>query len=336
MAEGLSPAQKEQLAVVTGDTHPQLAINIAGEMGVELMPVELRFHADTEPYVRYEESVRGKHVIVVQTHGAVDGRSVSDSLHQQLALIDAARLSSAASITALSPNLAGARQDRKSKPRESVLAGLNLRMMRLAGANDLVTMDVHSPATLTAFNGPAENLTAQPLLREELQELITQDPADSVVVSPDVGHSKDAQRHAARLGLGVVHMIKERDPKDPTRIIRPEKVDGVEGKTCFMIDDMIDTFGTLDSAAYVLRESGAVAIYAAATHGIFSGPGLERAQGSSIDRIYVTDTLPQALARNALQDRLRVVSVAPKIAQSLEHMISGGSVSEIFEGQNYA
>lgn len=334
MSEGLTPEQKDQLVVVGGHTHLELSGDIATAMGLELGQIELRDHPDTQPYARFDESVRGKHVIAIQTHGAVDGKSVPDSFLQHMSMIDAARLASAGRITALSPNFAGTRQERQTKPRETVSLDLNLRIARLAGATDLVTVDPHSP--VTRFEGTSTVLTAQTLLRAALSESVNISPEDFVVVSPDQGHSTQSQVHADALGLGpVVTIQKLRDPEDSTKIIRPETIEGVEGLTCLILDDMIDTAGTLTSAAHTLHKSGATAVYAAATHGFFSNPGLERLESSPIDRIFITDTLPVGRAKSGLGDRLQVVSVADMIADSMERIIQGRSVSETAAGQSY-
>lgn len=331
---GLSPEQKEQLVVVSGRTHPELGAAIADGMGVTLSAIELADHRDTSIYTRLCESVRDKHVIAIQTHGAAEGKSIADSFVEHVQMLDAARLSGASRITALAPNLAGTRQERQVKPRESVSAILDLRILRLAGATNLVTVDPHSP--VTHLEGiTSTTLTAQTLLREAVTEEMTDLTEGYVVVSPDVGHSKDAQVHADALGLGLVTMRKVRDPDDPTKINRPDPVDGVEGLTCLIFDDMIDTAGTLASAAETLERSGAKAVYAAATHGFFSDPGLERLQSAPINKIFITDTLPVGEAQEALGDRLEVVTVGDMIADSMVRIIQGRSVSETAAGQSY-
>ncbi len=224
----------EKLFLTSGEAHPDLAKRIAESMGVGLGRVMLRTHPNTEQYVRYEESVRGQHVMIVQPHARTGSMSVNGSLHQHLEMIYAAKLASAKEITAVAPNLAGARQDRQAKGRESVSAALNLRMLKLAGATRIVTVDLHSPQTLPVFDGPTDHLTAQPLLRETLRKLIVGDPDNYVVISPDIGHSKTSARHAQALGLDVVHMNKTRDPQDPTKIIRQEKVLEVADRTCLI------------------------------------------------------------------------------------------------------
>jgi ribose-phosphate pyrophosphokinase len=285
-----------------------------------------------------DENVREKHVIAVQSHGAARGKSMSDSLVEHLGMIDAARLAGATRITALAPNLAGTRQDRQAKARESVSSVLYLRMLRLAGVTDLVTVDPHSPV-MPQEGMVRTTLTAQTLLREALAQKMTEAGTllsnSYVMVSADAGHTAEAEPHADALGIELVTIPKIRDPNDRTKISRPSEIEGVDGKVCFMMDDMIDTAGTLVSAAETLERSGATDVYAAATHGFFSDPGIERLYNSSITQIFITDTLPVNRAKNELGDRLQVVSVADIIADSMTRIIQGRSVSETAAGQSY-
>ncbi|MES2970777.1 MAG: ribose-phosphate pyrophosphokinase [Patescibacteria group bacterium] len=336
MIDTTLPSQyREKLFLASGETHSGLSMRIADAMGLKLGGVILRTHPNTEQYVRYEESVRGKHVMAIQPHARTKDRSVSDALHQHLEMIYAAKLASAAQITAVAPNLAGARQDRQSKGRESVSIALTLLMLKLAGASRVVTVDLHSPQTLPVFDGPCDHLTAQPLLRESVRTRIVGDPAGYVVVSPDIGHSKMAEHHAQALGVEVIHMTKTRDPHDSTKIIRQSKVHGVNGRTCFIIDDILDTAGTLQSAAESLHNSGASRIVTAATHGWFSDPAIERLKNSPIDEIFITDTMPVDTAQEELGSQLQVVSVSGMIAHALREIVVEGSVSEIFQDQNH-
>lgn len=336
----MNARQRESLFIGTGETHPELAAGIAECMGLELGPIELRTHPNTEQYIRYEESVREKHVILIQPHAPVNGKSVADSLHQHLEMIFAARLASAAQITAVPINLAGARQDRKARGRESPSVALNLRAMQLAGASRIVTVDLHSPQSQLIFDGPFDHLTAQPLLRKAVKRHMKGAPEDYVMVSPDTGHSKASELHARALGIGLINMTKIRDPKDPTTIIRPDKDTGIEevdGRTCIIIDDLLDTAGTLVSAAEVLHSSGAKRILTAATHGWFSPPALERIEDSPIDKIIVSDSLPSAQAAHAeLADRIEIVQLKGMIGSALTRIVEGSSVSEIFNNENYS
>ncbi len=329
----LSNQQKEGLFLASGDTHPELATAIAQNMGMALGPVELRQHPNGEPYVRYEESVRGKHVMVIQPHAPANGRSVSDSFHQHLEMIYAAKLASADSITAVSPNLAGARQDKKSRGRESVSIAVTLRAMHMVGASRIVTVDLHTPQSLAIFDGPHDHLPTLPLLSAELAARMTGNEDDYVMVAPDEGRSKRAEAYAAKLGIDSIQIPKKKSmgSGDLAKITRQPSVDGVDGRTCFLIDDMIDTAGTIGTAADVLRNSGAENIYVAATHGWFSGPAVELLKASPIKQIIVTDTIPLNGAQHELGSQLKVISVAGMVANALKEIATGGSVSTLYD-----
>ncbi len=333
--KALSPRQKNKLVLVGGETHPQLSADIAKRMGLELGKITLRTHPNTELYARYDESIRGKHVIIMQPHAPNEGRSVSDSLHQHLEMIYAAKLASASQITAVSPNLAGTRQDRKAKGRESISAALNIKMLEMAGASRIVTVDLHAPQTQAIFDKPFDHITAQPLLRAAMKRKMTGDIQDYVVVSPDVGHSKISQEHAKKLGVAVLHLDKMRDPSDPTKVSHDSHVEGVEGKTCLIFDDMIDTAGTITSAAQSVHTSGAADVLVAATHAWFSGPAVDRIKDSPISQTIVTDTIPVDRPKAELGDALHVVTVADIVARTLYEIVTEGSVSEVFHEENY-
>lgn len=324
-------ALKDGVYLASGDTHPQLAGAIATEMQLKLGAITLYPHANTEPYVRLDESVRGKQVIIVQPHGRTPNQSVSDSFHQQLEMLNAAYLASAAHIIAVSPSLAGARQDRKVQGRESVSIGLNLQLMETAHANRIVTVDLHSPQSLAAFRGQYDHLSAQPLLRSEMAKLMVDDLSAYVVVSPDIGHAGFASRNADAMGIEMIPVRKRRGPDGQT--FRPDtRIDGVQDRTVFMFDDMIDTAGTIGTAAQVLQASQAAKIFVGATHGWFSEPALERLQESPIDSVFITDSLPiDTAVYEALGERLRVLSIAPMIGAALTEIVTNGSVSEMFE-----
>lgn len=335
MAEVLTSDEKENLAVFAGNTHPELAVGIAAAMQVELGPRELTDHPDTSVYARLDESVRGKHVVLIQTIAAANGSGISHSFDELTELINAAYESGAdrAKITALAPHFPS-RQDRQARPGESISLKKNLRILQAVGVRELVTVTPHAPVN-TFFDEHATVLTAEHLLRDALSEKMIGDRGSYVVVSPDIGHTPSAEDRAAQMGLDVVTIPKTRDKLDRTRIERPDWIDGVDGLTCFIMDDMIDTAGTLVSAAETLRNSGAKEIYAAATHGVFSDPGLERLQSAPIDGVIITDTLPQDEARDALGGRLQVVSTAGMIGDSMIRIIQGRSVSETEAGQSY-
>lgn len=333
----LSERQIEETFLTYGSVHPELAQQTAKSMGIDLGGTTHKTHPNTERYVRYTESVRGQHVIIMQPHAATEGGSVNDAIQEQLLLIDAAKSSSSAEVTAVCPILGYARQDRKARGREPISARVVLKQLSRIGADRIVAVDLHSAQTQAVFDGPFDHLTAQPLLRSAMREVIDpNEPSESYcVVAPDVGSARMADKHATRLGLPVMHMKKSRDPLDTSRILRDAREPEAEGRICLLFDDMYDTAGTLRSAVDVLHNSGARAIYTAATHGIFSKPAYERLHDAPIDRIFVTDTLPVAEAQKALGDKLQVIPVAPMLGRALMEIVTNGSVSHIFEDQNH-
>ena len=336
MSTVLSPEQKEGIYIAGGFTHPALTEGITHGMGIAAGPVEYKVHPNTEIYSRYGQSVRGKHVFIIQPHIASGEQTVNDAIMQQCLLADAARSSSAAEITAVSPYLAYTRQDRKSKGREPIGIRVLINQLAAAGVDRIVTVDMHSPQAQGIFNGPFDHLTAQPLLRRAMrEEVVGYTKEECLVVAPDAGATKMARRHKDRLGMGILHLEKMRDPQDGQKIRRDEKVPEADGKVCILFDDMIDTAGTLVSAAEALKNSGAKAIYVAATHAVFSDPAIERLKSDVIDKILITDTYPTEVAQYELQNKLRVVRVAPTIAQALIQIVTNGSVSDIFDDQNH-
>jgi ribose-phosphate pyrophosphokinase len=336
MSVALSPEQIDSIYLASGFAHPALAEDIASEMGVPLGPLDQKLHPNGEIYVRYDESVRGKHVFIVQPHVGTERTNVNDSIMQQCLLADAARSSSAAEITAVSPYLAYMRQDRKSRGREPIGTRVLIDQLAAAGVTRIVTVDMHAPQAQGIFRGPFDHLTAQPELGTALYQEVAHFPLDEcIVVAPDAGAAKLADRHRRNLGMGMLHLAKQRDPHDNQKIRRDEKVPEADGRVCLVFDDMIDTAGTLVSAAEALKNSGAKAIYVAASHGILSGPAIERLRDAPIDKILITDTFPHTDARSELGRKLRIVRVAPMISRALIEIITNGSVSELFQDQNH-
>jgi ribose-phosphate pyrophosphokinase len=333
----LTPEEKAGIYLVGGETHPELSGQIALAMGVELGKVELRTHPNTEPYVRLGESVRNAHAIIMQPHAAANGLSVTDSWRQQLEMIDAARFADAETITAVSTSLAGARQDRPAKPRESVSIGITLDAMKRAGANRIVTVEAHSDQPLYGVRIPIVPLTARNVLVEAINEEIADFRDECLVIGPDHGSVKIMRDFGEELDLETKLVPKRRDSDDSSKVTH-EKVQGVDGRTCVVVDDMIGTAGTIASIADELHEAGAKRIIVAATHPWFSGKAFEllSREQSPIDRIIVTNTLPTADAEHELgRDRLRTVSVAQMVAEALFRVVMHRSVSELPQGQGY-
>jgi ribose-phosphate pyrophosphokinase len=320
---------KNRLYLVSGRANMPLARDIATHLGVELGEPNLDEFANGEIHCRFGESIRGMDVFIVQSHGAAGGLSVNDTLMEHLIMVDAARRASAKRITAVLPCFAYARQDRKAEGREPITAKLVANMFEVAGANRLMSVDLHSGQIQGFFEGPFDHLVAMPVLVEYLASNLGD---DLVVVSPDAGRVKVAERYANALhaDLAIVHKRRVRGAKN---VVEAKEVVGeVEGRTCVLIDDMIDTGGTLVAAAEVLAERGARAVYAAATHGVLSGPAVDRLKNSVITKVVVTDTLP--LPSEKQIDKIEVLSVAPVIADAIDAVFENTSVSEIFGGAN--
>ena len=343
----LLPEQKENICVVSGFAHPDLGFKVAHAMSVPLAPLEQKMFPNTELYGRFEETVRGKQVFIVQSHQAgsreINGEetpfSINDAIVEQALLVQAAATSSAKEVTAVIPFLGYSRQDRKSQGREPISVMFTLGTLAAMGAHRIVAVDMHSPQTQLAFNGDGrqfDHLTAQPLLLDHVRsEIASYSPEECVVVSPDAGATKLAQTQQEKLGIDLVHLAKKRKRGQSHTITRDEKIADVDGKVCIIFDDMIDTAGTITSAAQALNSSGAKAIFVVATHGIFSGQALKRLTDSPIDKVLVTDTVPMDKARKVLGNKLRVAEVAPIIGQALIEISIDGSVSRLFQDQNH-
>lgn len=337
----IPPDRKDSIVLASGGVNPGLAESVADSLGIELANVELKRHANDELYVRYEESVRGKDVVIIQSHSSYGEYRIEEAVNEHLFLVNAAADSSAKSVTAIAPYLAHSRGDRKSKGREIVPAPLVVRSFENAGADTMMSIDVHSPQTTEHFRrGPYDHLTAQPELRAAVREYLGEAAADSVVVAPDAGSVKNNNRHAEELSksteadINVIFMGKERARDDSTVLKRDKVIHGVEGKICLTFDDMIDGGGTMISAAETLKNSGAREVYVAATHPIFSGNATEKLQDSVIDRVFVTDTLPVDEAKKTMDSRLEVVRVGPLIGRAIYENMTGGSISKLFDDQN--
>ncbi len=264
----------------------------------------------------------------MQSHGALDTQSINDAVFEHLIMVDAARRASAKRITAVMPFYGYARQDRKSEGREPITARLIADLFAAAGASRLVSIDLHSGQIQGFFNGPVDHLTAMPVLVDHLKTY----GDNLVVVSPDAGRVKVAERYAQQLDADLAIVHKRRLHGVKNAVEAKDVVGEVEGRDCVLIDDMIDTAGTICSAAELLIERGASSVTAAATHGVFSGPAIDRLKNSVLDRVVVTDTLPMPADKQF--DKLEVLSVAPLLADAIRAVFEDTSVSRIFGGQN--
>lgn len=322
----------KRLSLYTGRTHPQLAQEVADHLGVELGDANIVEFANGEIRPRFADSIRGGDVFVMQTHHGFNGQSINDSIMEQLIMIDAAHRASAKRITAVCPFYGYARQDRKAEGREPITARLVADMFKVAGATRMVSIDLHSGQIQGFFDGPVDHLTAMPVLEEYVRKHAAN---DIVIVSPDAGRVKVAERFAQHLAdrNADVAFINKRRPKGTANVaVAKEVIGDVEGRLCIITDDMIDTGGTMVSAAELLLERGAKEVWAMATHGVLSGPAIERLNNSPFTRIVLTNTLPLSDAQKI--DRIEVLSVAKIIADALSAVFDETSVSELFGGEN--
>ncbi|MBK6668722.1 MAG: ribose-phosphate diphosphokinase [Actinobacteria bacterium] len=319
---------KKRLHIVAGRNNRELAEEVAARLGEQLGHVALAAFANGELHCRYGESIRGADVFIFQGHCSTPEMSINDALMEQLIMVDAARRASAKRITVVAPFYGYGRQDRKAEGREPITAKLVANMFKTAGAKRLVSVDLHSGQIQGFFDGPVDHLTAMPVLVEWMGTL----GGDLVVVSPDAGRVKVAERYANQLhaDLAIVHKRRIRGVKNAVEA--KDVVGEVEGRVCVLIDDMIDTGGTLVAAAEQLAERGARAVYAAATHGVLSGPAIERINASVLEKVVITNTLPLPIEKQS--PKIEVLSAAGIIADAIDAVFEDTSVSEIFDGQN--
>jgi ribose-phosphate pyrophosphokinase len=321
----MKPVPHRRLELVSGRSNPELAEEIAAHLGVQLGEANLRAFANGEVHCRYDVSLRGSDVFIVQTHCG----PVSEMLMEQLIMIDAAKRASAKRITAVCPYYGYARQDRKVTGREPITAKLVADMLSVAGADRVVSVDLHSGQIQGFFDVPFDHLTAMPVLVDELKR---NGSGDLVVVSPDAGRVRVAERFSQHLGADLAFVHKRR-PRDVSNFVEALDVVGeVQGRQCVLVDDMIDTASTICAAAELLAERGASDVWAMATHGVLSDPALERLEKSRLSRVVVTNTLPIPEDRRIA--KLEVLSVAKLIADAIDAVFEHTSVSEIFGGDN--
>ena len=316
---------KKRLQLFSGRSHIPLAEEIAASLDVKLGEANLSQFANGELHCRFGESIRGSDVFILQTHS----RPVNEAVMEQLIMIDAAKRASAKRITAVCPFYGYARQDRKASGREPITAKLVADMLRTAGANRIVSVDLHSGQIQGFFDGPVDHLTAMPVLVDYLHREVD---GDLTIVSPDAGRINVAERFSQHLDADLAFVYKRRR-KDVHNVVEAREVIGdVDGRHCVIVDDMIDTASTLCAAAEILTERGATCVWAMATHGVLSDPATDRLKNSPIERVVITNTLP--LPPEKQIDKIEVLSVAKIIADAVDAVFEDTSVSEIFGGEN--
>ena len=316
---------EKTLVLASGRAHPELAEEIARELGTELLPMSAYDFANGELYVRASESVRGKDIFLLQSHPA----PLNNWLMEQLIMVDSMKRASAKRITVVSPFYPYARQDKKGRGREPISARLVADLYKAAGADRIMSVDLHTAQIQGFFDGPVDHLFAVPLLAEHIRSRVTED--EITVVSPDTGRVRVAEQWAERLGgapLAFVH--KTRDVTQPNKAASKQVVGQVEGRTCVLIDDMIDTGGTISGAVRVLMDAGAKDVIIAATHAVLSDPAAERLANCGAREIVVTNTLP--IPEEKRFDSLTVLSIAPILARAIHEVFTDGSVTSLFDG----
>ncbi|WP_128773676.1 ribose-phosphate diphosphokinase [Actinomyces oricola] len=321
---GIITSGEKRLVVVSGRAHPRLAEDVARELGTQVLSSTAYDFANGETYVRFNESVRGCDVFVMQSHAD----RVNDWLMEQLIMVDALKRASAKRITVVAPFFPYARQDKKHLGREPISARLVADLYKTAGADRIMSVDLHTSQEQGFFDGPWDHLWAQPVLVDYVRTRLN--PAAASVVSPDAGRIRVAERWANALGgtpLAFVH--KTRDVTRPNETVANRVVGDVAGRSCVLVDDMIDTGGTIAKAVKVVLDAGAKDVIVAATHGVLSGPAIERLATCGAREVVITDTLPISPEKRFKQ--LTVLPIAPLLAQAIKLVFDDGSITSLFK-----
>jgi ribose-phosphate pyrophosphokinase len=318
---------EKRLVLVSGRAHPELAAAVAKSLDIDLLPTTAYDFANGEIYVRFAESVRGADVFVLQSHAA----PINQWLMEQFLMVDALKRASAKTITVIAPFYGYARQDKKHRGREPISARLMADLFKTAGADRLMSVDLHAAQIQGFFDGPVDHLWAMPILTEYVRTRV--DVQNVTVVSPDAGRIRVAELWAQKLGGGPLAFVhKSRDIRQPNKTVANRVVGDVEGRTCVLVDDLIDTAGTITGAVRVLKEAGAKDVIVAATHGVLSDPATDRLQQCGAREVIITDTLPIPDERRF--DGLTVLSIAPLVARAIREVFDDGSVTSLFDGQS--
>ena len=316
---------RKNLMLFTGRASPELAEEVGRELGVEPVPTAAYDFANGEIFVRFEESVRGCDAFVMQSHAA----PINTWVMEQLLMVDALKRASAKRITVVMPFYPYARQDKKHRGREPISARLIADIFKTAGADRLMSVDLHTAQIQGFFDGPVDHLFALPLLADYVAAKY--DTANMTIVSPDSGRVRVSERWSDRMGgcpLAFIH--KTRDPLVANEVVANRVVGDVDGRVCVLVDDMIDTAGTITKAAEVLFDAGAADVIITATHGVLSGPAIDRLKNSRVAETIITNTLP--IGSDSRFDKLTVLSIAPLIARAISEVFEDGSVTSLFDG----
>jgi ribose-phosphate pyrophosphokinase len=322
---GLKRNTEKNLMVFSGRAHPELAHEVADQLGTGLVPTSAYEFANSEIYVRFEESVRGSDAFVIQSHTS----PVNEWIMEHLIMVDALKRASAKRITVVMPFYGYARQDKKHRGREPISARLMADLFKTAGADRLIAVDLHTAQIQGFFDGPVDHLMALPILSAYVREKYGHEKLS--VVSPDAGRIKVAEQWSTRLGgapLAFIH--KTRDIDRPNESVANRVVGEVRGRICVLVDDMIDTGGTIVKATDALMKEGAAGVVIAATHAILSDPAVDRLKNSPAAEVVVTNTLPIPADRHF--DKLTCLSIAPLISRAIREVFEDGSVTSIFDG----
>jgi ribose-phosphate pyrophosphokinase len=323
----ISKDGEKRLVLVSGRAHPELAAAVAKSLDIDLLPTTAYDFANGEIYVRFAESVRGADVFVLQSHAA----PINQWLMEQFLMVDALKRASAKTITVIAPFYGYARQDKKHRGREPISARLMADLFKTAGADRLMSVDLHAAQIQGFFDGPVDHLWAMPILTEYVRTRV--DVQNVTVVSPDAGRIRVAELWAQKLGGGPLAFVhKSRDIRQPNKTVANRVVGDVEGRTCVLVDDLIDTAGTITGAVRVLMEAGAKDVIVAATHGVLSDPATDRLQQCGAREVIITDTLP--VPDEHRFEKLTVLSIAPLIARAIREVFDDGSVTSLFDGQS--
>ncbi|MFC6596224.1 ribose-phosphate diphosphokinase [Kitasatospora paranensis] len=321
---GITTSGEKKLRLFSGRAHAELAGEVARELGTEIVPTKALDFANGEIYVRFLDSARGADCFVIQSHTA----PINQWIMEQLIMIDALKRASARSITAILPFYGYARQDKKHLGREPISARLVADLLRTAGADRLMAVDLHTAQIQGFFDGPVDHLFALPMLADYVGEKV--DRSKLTIVSPDAGRVKVADQWCDRLDAPLAIIHKRRDMTQANTILSAEVVGDVKGRVCVLVDDMIDTAGTICAAADALFDNGAADVIVAATHGVLSGPAADRLKNSRVSEFVFTNTLPTPAQLQL--DKVTTLSIAPSIAAAIREVFEDGSVTSLFEG----